>query len=309
MDGLRHQLLAAPGFTLDQHRGGRFRVQHDGLAHALHRLGLAAQVGQPVFGAQRIGHHVAPVAVGFELRQARQFQRVVKGLADRCGGVDEDAGQAGFFGQVGNQAGADDGLDARCLQVIDLRARIFFGGVGALFNRYTERGGEFRQRRHVVLVGDHADAVGDLAGAGQGLHEIEAAGLGDHHRYRQAAFQVSRVGAGSYHRIATLGREPFADMARRLVETEIDRFDIGQCVIFQRNVTEQFRQARDGNRPDHRLVGGVEGQGVECRMFHLKRFTCFNLKHYTLMMALQVLDFAGQRPLARHLHNGRQTSQ
>ncbi len=158
MDRLRHQFLAAAGFALDQHRRRRAGEQHDRLPHALHRLGVAAQVVEAVFRAQRIGHRRRPPAYRFQLGQARQFQRIVEGLADRGRRIDEDAGQPGFLRQVGDQAGADDGLDAGRLQLVDLGARIFFGDIGALGDLEAEGGLELGQFRQRLLVGDDADA-------------------------------------------------------------------------------------------------------------------------------------------------------
>jgi hypothetical protein len=72
--------------------------------------------------------------------QARHFQRVVEGAPDRGGRI-HDGGQSRFLGQVGDEARADDGFHARRLQFIDLRARVFFRGVGALKDLEAEGGG------------------------------------------------------------------------------------------------------------------------------------------------------------------------
>ncbi|PMQ18471.1 hypothetical protein JaAD80_00005 [Janthinobacterium sp. AD80] len=238
VDRLRRQFLAAARFALNQHGRRRAGKQHHRLAHCFHRLGLAAQVVQAVLGAQGVGHRRAAPAVRFELGQARQFQRVVEGAPDGCGGIHEDGVQARFFRQVGDQPGADDGLDAGRLEFIDLRARVFFRGVGALRDLEAEGGGKFRQFRHRVLVGDDADVWRDAPRARQRLHHVVAAGPGDDDGDRQAALQVGAVRAGRDDGVAAFGGHAVADVAHGVVETQVDRLDRRQVVVFERDVAE-----------------------------------------------------------------------
>ena len=276
---LRHQFLAGAGFALDQHRRRRARVQHHRLAQLLHRGRFAAQVVQAMPGAQGVGDHGAPATVRFELGQARHFQRVVERLADRRGGVDEYAGQSRFLGQVGDQTGADDRLDPFCFQFIDAGSRVFLGDVSALRDAGAERRaelGQFRQRR---LVGDHADPLRYAACARQRLHHVETAGLGDHHRRRHAALQVGRIGAGGNHHVAAFGRHALADMARRVVETEVDRLDRGQMVVLERDVAKQVGQTRYRDGPDDGAVDFFcAGSGIGHTTIVRRLFHCFRVK-------------------------------
>ncbi|OEZ82486.1 hypothetical protein JAB5_17410 [Janthinobacterium sp. HH103] len=258
VDGLRHQFLAAARLALDQDRRRRPRIQHHRLAQRFHRLRFAAQIVQAVARAQGVGHHRAPPPVRFDLGQARQFQRVVEGAPDGRGRIHEDGGQARFFGQVGDEARADDGFDALGLQFIDLRARVFLGGVGALRDLEAEGGGKFAQFRHRVLVGDDADVRRDAPRARQRLHHVVAAGLGDDDGYRQPAFQVGAVGTGRNDGVAALRGHAFADVAHGVVEAQVDRLDRRQVVVFERDVAEQVEQPRDGDGPDDGFVAVVE---------------------------------------------------
>jgi hypothetical protein len=117
----------------------------------------------------------------------------------------------------------------------------------------------------------------DTRRARQRLHHIEAAEFRNHHRHRQAALQVGRVGAGRDHRVAALGGQAFADVLGRFVEAEIDRLDGGQAVVFQRDVAEQIGQARNGNRPDNRFVVGVDRQGRGMSHVSIIIQICFNV--------------------------------
>ncbi len=93
------------------------------------------------------------------------------------------------------------------------------------------------------------------------LHHVEAAGLGHGHRRRHPAFQVGGVGAGRDHHVAAFAGHAFADVARRLVEAEMDGLDRGQVVVFEGDVAQQIGQARHRHRPDDRFVGRVDGGG------------------------------------------------
>ena len=75
------QFFTRAGLALYQHRGGRSGEQHDGLAHPFHLRRIAAQIAQIVFGAQRVRDRRAALALGFQLREARDLQGILKSLA------------------------------------------------------------------------------------------------------------------------------------------------------------------------------------------------------------------------------------
>jgi hypothetical protein len=193
--------------------------------------------------------------VRFQPGQARHLERVVEGLADRAGGIHEHGFQSRFRGQVGDQACTDDGFDAGRLQVFDGGARILARDVGALRNIDAEGLRELGQLRQRLLVMHDADPGRQAARPRQRLHHVEAAGLGDDQGHRHPSAQVGRIRAGGNDDVAMFARQAVADVAGGLVEPQVQRLDVGQVVVFEGNVAEQFRQARHGHRPDDGFAG------------------------------------------------------
>ena len=115
--------------------------------------------------------------------------------------------------------------------------------------------------------------------ARQCLHHVETAGLGDNDRRRHPPLQVGGVGAGRDNDVAALGGHALADVARRLVESQMNRLDGGKVVVLERDVAEQVGQARHRDGPDDRQVD-VFGAGsrIGHRLIVLQAFQCFNMK-------------------------------
>lgn len=212
------------------------------------------QIAQPVTRLQGIARGVIAAAFAAAQHQARHVQRIAEGGAQGGGGIEKNGGEPGLFRQLADEARPNHGLNAGGFQLGDLAARVLFGDVAALLQRQIEGLLELQQRGQRGFIGDDADPIGGSARLAQRLQQVEAAGLDQDDRHRQAAFQVGAVGAGGDDGVARLGSQAGADVLHRLLKAEADRDDGRQMVELEADVSEQIEQAGDGDGPDHRFV-------------------------------------------------------
>jgi hypothetical protein len=106
--------------------------------------------------AQAVGHRQAAAARAFQLRQARQFQRIVKGLAHRGRGYRKTPCIPASSARSVMRP-APPPPDAAGFQFVDHGARIFLGGVGALGDVQPNICWNSASAG-ILLVGDQPDA-------------------------------------------------------------------------------------------------------------------------------------------------------
>lgn len=130
-------------------------------------------------------HGFQPLVAGaLGMAVAGQQHGITQGLQHGAIGVQQHAGNAGLLGQVGHQAGRDDGAHAGGLQRTHAGLGIFGSVVAELRNAGAEQRVELGQMRRGMVERHQPDArraagLGQCTCAGQRLQQIEPAHL-DH---------------------------------------------------------------------------------------------------------------------------------
>jgi hypothetical protein len=266
VQGARDELLAGAGLPRHQHRGICRCIQRDLLAHCARRAAAADECRPAARGAHaRCRLRVlcpGAYCVG-AAHVACDVQRRTERRADRFRRIQQDARDAGLLRHVDHQTGADDRAHAAAHQLCHTRACILGGDERAMLDRQAKSATEFGKGRHLALVRDHADTLGQWLSACQGLHQVEAAGSHHHHWLLEAVAQVGAVRARGDDDVAGLRPGSATDVANGILETEVDDLDARAVVELGRQVANQRGQPRNRHRPDHRQTRRIIAERVQ----------------------------------------------
>jgi hypothetical protein len=246
------------GFHVAEHAAGqRGRGAAQQLGHGgVQRLDALAQVDGDHAVLQLAQHGVEPlVACALGAAQSGEVNGVVERLAHGVVGIHEHAGDAGFFGEVGNQAGRDHGLHAGGQQRLHAGGRVVGAAVAELGDAHAEQGVELREvfRRAVERHQPHARRNG--AGGGQRAHQVEAAHLDHGHRNVEVLAQPFAAGAGRHHCVDRRARMQRAHGVDRVAEGMRDPLDLRLRRHFGRQPRQHAAQPVTGHGHDAQRAG------------------------------------------------------